>query len=48
MLRYMQPSSWFFILIALVLGFYFSTKVHPRKTQAPLMAAPAVFVSFGR
>lgn len=47
MLRYFQPSSWFFILLALILGFYFSTKIQHRKPTS-VIAAPAAFVSFGR
>lgn len=49
MLRYLQPSSWFFIFLALILGFYFTTKVQTSKRHAPnMMASPAVLISFGR
>lgn len=47
MLRYFQPSSWLFILIALVLGFYLSTKIQHRRPSSPL-ASPAALISFGR
>lgn len=48
MLRYLQPSSWFFIFLALLLGLYFSTKLHAAKRATPMMISPAAFVSYGQ
>ncbi len=48
MLRYLQPSSWFFVMLALILGFYYSTKVLPKKSGSQILVAPATFISFTR
>ncbi|MBL7556899.1 MAG: hypothetical protein JNM24_13835 [Bdellovibrionaceae bacterium] len=49
MLRYLQPSSWFFIFLALLLSLYFSTKLQGGRRSAPMMkVSPASLVSFGQ
>lgn len=48
MLRYLQPSSWFFVMLALILGFYYSTKVLPKKPSSQLLVSPASLISFSR
>ncbi len=49
MLRYLQPSSWLFIFIALLLCLYFSTKMQSGRRLAPMIkVSPASFVSFGQ
>lgn len=48
MLRYLQPSSWFFVMLALILGFYYSTKVLPKKSGGQILASPASLISLTR
>lgn len=46
MLRYLQPSSWFFIFMALLLGLYISSKMQTKRTPQ-LLISPASMVSYG-
>ncbi len=48
MLRYLQPSSWFFIFLALLLSLYFSSKLQGGRRSAPMMISPASLVSYGQ
>lgn len=48
MLRFFQPSSWFFIFMALALILFYATKRLPKKNYYAPMASPASLVSFGR
>ncbi len=49
MLRYLQPSSWFFIFLALLLSLYFTSKLQASRRLAPMIkVSPASFVSFGQ